>query len=440
VLFISFSIDHLPAEDLSRMKHLVFIETNRAGVAAFEACKSRGIAATLIRSKPLHDLFIGADRPAAYEGLYGEIVLSDDLSNQSLKKALLQVQRKLPITAVLTTLEEATLITAQVAFELGLRATPLPAVAIARDKFACRELLRSKGVRQAESAEISNLDNAVEQAVRLKYPVVMKPRSGAGSFCAAVLQTEAELRAHYASAMSQMASLSSKMQSVVDRGFVLEEHVRGPLLSAEAGMKDDSYLPYMVSARKRAPYDEVLELGTMMPADISGMDTEVVHSYNEKVLRVLGLDLGIFHTELILSQEGPVLVEVNPRLMGASSPSLYEKATLSSIIDDLVGMFADETIRGPVKPMQYAASRALAARSAATVHTNLDWARLDLWKQKTVEARVRVQPGQSLPAMRDNFGVFGYFQVTSSTADDCKRLADELVLEAEVILGVPLAR
>jgi hypothetical protein len=52
--------------------------------------------------------------------------------------------------------------------------------------------------------------------------------------------------------------------------------------------------------------------------------THLIFDYALKVCTLLQLRLGVFDVELIASDEGPILLEVNPRPMGGEMISGYE--------------------------------------------------------------------------------------------------------------------
>ena len=45
--------------------------------------------------------------------------------------------------------------------------------------------------------------------------------------------------------------------------------------------------------------------------------------YNIKVVKALGIKVGPAHSEIILSKDGPVLVEIGARLNGAGFPDFF---------------------------------------------------------------------------------------------------------------------
>src|SRR5262245_57874059 len=86
------------------------------------------------------------------------------------------------------------------------------AVAIASDKFECGRVLQRAQV-PVVSGEIVDLDRLVRQVDSLRYPIVLKPRDGAGSQATFVIQDPIEL----VSAVSQAKSESQVSEFLIQR-------------------------------------------------------------------------------------------------------------------------------------------------------------------------------------------------------------------------------
>src|SRR5206468_1631395 len=102
--------------------------------------------------------------------------------------------------------------------------------------------------------------------------------------------------------------------------------------------------------RYRGNVDEVVELGGFMPARLDPATWRACEDYAVRVCRALGLDLGIFHLEIIVTADGPRLVEANPRMMGGALPLIYERFTGHSIQDHLIAVHLGSPLPVPALP------------------------------------------------------------------------------------------
>lgn len=134
----------------------------------------------------------------------------------------------------------------------------------------------------------------------------------------------------------------------------------------------------MVSGRHRAQQDETYELGATMPAPISNNDRLKCIAYAIEVVKALGLNFGIFHLEMIVDQGKPVLVEANPRLMGANMPRIFQETTSVNIYESLIKIHLnDENI-----PSDFPVTRPI---SAIRFACNQDGTLLPINKEKIIQ-------------------------------------------------------
>lgn len=212
---------------------------------------------------------------------------------------------------------------AHVVAALGLRGMTGEAVARCRDKDSTRATLREAGVLQPRSVAVSSLPDALEVASGFGYPVVLKPRNlGASYGVSKAADADALAVAFAAADAAQLPGIPRYADSVL-----VEEYVDGPEISIDGFVFDGEYQPLFV-ARKRLglePYFE--ETGHIVDGvdpllDDAGLRTVLVEAH-----RALGVDYSITHTEVRLTDRGPVIIEVNARLGGDFIPYVGWLAT-----------------------------------------------------------------------------------------------------------------
>lgn len=141
----------------------------------------------------------------------------------------------------------------------------------------------------------------------------------------------------------------AQMTAVDDgTGFLLEEVIQGVPWHVEPGLA-----PYVsvetatVAGRRRhlAVTDRfpllppVLETGMCLPTALRPTQVAVVLAVVDQALDALGLTEGMSHTEVMLTAEGPVIIELNARVGGAlpylfplaGGPDLFELAGACSL-------------------------------------------------------------------------------------------------------------
>jgi biotin carboxylase len=82
-------------------------------------------------------------------------------------------------------------------------------------------------------------------------------------------------------------------------------------------------------------------------------------------LDAVGFDWGATHTELMLTDDGPRLVEINARLVGAKLPRLIDRARGGSVLDELIDTLLAARLNATPPPMPTDLPLSAAPRIAA---------------------------------------------------------------------------
>jgi biotin carboxylase len=314
--------------------HIAFVDATPAPLAAIRAAKELGHEVT----------FIESDNPfyAPTPENRATIALADHLLTgvstcdpDAVTAALDKCHGESPIDVVTSQHEMAARAVAIASQRLGLRGTSPEGVLTARRKDLCREALRAAGLAHAQFALASDEAGVLAAAARIGYPVVLKPPAGTDSRLTFVVTSPAEASAGCAQMLSGLDQVPPGWREQFSEGVLIEELLVGTLVSVEIGARDGTFFPFCLSGRIRWQENEVVELGAYIPGLPEPQASRCVR-YAEEVCRAIGLDLGVFHLEIMLTDRGPVLIEANPRIMGGAMPTIYRLATGAEIYGSLV--------------------------------------------------------------------------------------------------------
>jgi biotin carboxylase len=405
--------------------HLVFVEITALGVQSIAHAKRLGHEVTLLRS-PLYDFVTPPAERARAEELADRTIHSDDLQDVELLLGLLSelgIGRG-DVDAVLSTLSLCVLSAARLAERLGARGTPYEAVAAARDKGRCREILRETGVPSLGFAVVTALPEALEAAAGIGYPVVIKPVSGVGKAVTSIVGEPDGLRAHFAAAAEELRAMQPGLAAELDERYIVEELAVGELYSVEVAADGERFTPLVAVGRKMGRDNPVLELGCTVPSGLPAADEAELGAYAARVCQVLGLGLGIFHVEVMRTAQGFRLVEANPRISGGSLPDSVRMATDHNVFEILVDLFLGAPAPELPLPWRRAASHTFLAAAQDTVVPHdlpADW--FEEFRPRLHSGWSRAEPGAQLRAMNGNFDTFGMIR---AVGDDADRAAEEV--------------
>jgi biotin carboxylase len=188
-----------------------------------------------------------------------------------------------------------------------------------RDKLTMRELTRDAGIRVPDFVGIKNYDRLRDYMSAVQPPWVLKPRMEASAMgIQKVHNTEEVWRA-----LDGLGDLQSY--------YLLEQFVPGDVYHADSIVVDGKVI--FVSVQKYgAPPMQIYQGGgvfntRVLPAN--DKDAKTIRTMNPKIIKTLGLENGIAHTEFIRAHAtGDIyFLESAARVGGANIADLIEHAT-----------------------------------------------------------------------------------------------------------------
>ena len=206
---------------------------------------------------------------------------------------------------------------AEAAAALGLPAADPQALTRCRHKDRQRAVLAAAGLPVPAHRAAATVAQALAAAEEIGYPVVVKPTTGSGSVGVLLCAGPREVAGH---AGGLLGDAVDERGRATPRLVLVEEYVRGPEFSVETF--DDTVVG--VVAKHLGPPPHFVETGHDFPAPSvpAGLAETAV-----RAVLALGLGWGAAHTELRSGPDGPVVIEVNPRLAGGMIPTLVRLAT-----------------------------------------------------------------------------------------------------------------
>ncbi|MEG8179475.1 ATP-grasp domain-containing protein [Nocardia terpenica] len=212
---------------------------------------------------------------------------------------------------------------ADLAEEFGVPGLSADGVRGCRDKNRTRSVLTAAGQLQPRFELTHTVEQARAAAARIGYPVVVKPQALGASMGVILAADAAELDAAFG-----VAAGASAIGDEPYRGTaIVEEYAAGPEISIDAAVYKGEYLPMFV-ARKRTglePYFE--EVGHIVDAADPLLRHAALLDTLARAHRELGVENGITHSEVKLTDRGPLIIEINGRLGGDLIPFLGKIAT-----------------------------------------------------------------------------------------------------------------
>ncbi|MGH8999448.1 MAG: ATP-grasp domain-containing protein [Acidimicrobiia bacterium] len=322
---------------------LIFVEANTTGTGRLFAAAARrhGFRPVVLTAAQ------GRYPWAATDGV--DVVGADTEDPAAVARAALVSAGRGGLAGIWTTSEYFVDRTATAAARLGLPGPDPEAVRRCRDKGRQRLALAEAGVPIPRFALASSVAEALGGAQRVGYPVVGKPIDGSGSRGVRLLADAAAVEAH---ARFLLAGGPDERGRPCAARLLVEEYVDGQEVSVETfGTGEPGVSPettvVAVTDKQVGPLPTFVEYGHDLPSTLPRDQRVAAGTLAKRALRALGLEWGPAHTEIRFTADGPVVVEVNPRLAGGLIPVALRLATGVDLIGATVGLV---TGAAPVLP------------------------------------------------------------------------------------------
>lgn len=235
---------------------------------------------------------------------------------QAMLDAVRRVQRRSYVDRLETTIEAHILPTAAVREATGIPGLSVRAAVLCRDKPQMKEHLRAHGIPCAASDGIDSVDAAVAFVRQHGYPIIIKPRAGAGASGTSRCDNDGQLAA-------------ALKEAGVDRGqsVAIEEFIEGHegfydtmSVNGEPVMEFVShYYPNVLDAMRNrwiSPY-----IVSTNRLDASGYDA--LKDLGRRVITTMGLGTTATHMEWFYGPKGLKFSEIGARPPGVGQWDVY---------------------------------------------------------------------------------------------------------------------
>lgn len=201
------------------------------------------------------------------------------------------------------------------AAELKLPGNPVASSRRRRDKYEMARALQGAGLVAADSLRTDDVEELLQWAEgeRRSWPLVVKPLDSAGSDHVFFCTDAGQLRSAFESIIGQCNRMGNINRQVLAQSFLVGTQYVVNSVSIDGR---HVFSDIWIDRRKTLPgASNLYDCEELLPATGSVQDSLI--SYMSRVLDVLEVRNGPAHSEVIMTQHGPVLVETGARLQGS---------------------------------------------------------------------------------------------------------------------------
>lgn len=372
-----------------------------------------------------HQVVLADSEPGSWTRPYVSRQLTVDLTDPAATEAAVkEFAGRTLLAGVCTVMQHHAELTARLAEQLGLPGSSPAAIAACRDKAHARRLLAEHGVPSARCVQVADESAAIDQARLIGYPVIVKPLGLGGTAGVWRADSDAEAGKAYWYATGE-TGLGLRPYGVP--GVLVEEYLDGEDISAETVVLNSDVTIVAITRTQRGPEGTLQATGHSVDASDPLLDDDAVTGVVTAAVRALGIERGVLHIELRLTEHGPALMEVSARPGGDLIELLVQHATgidlVAAAADLATGTVPDLTPRhrraAGVRFLYPASAGRVCPPYVAAEFREHPWLERLVWTRHFGE-RVSAPPHASVEDR------LGHWVVTGETLDDCRRRLGEV--------------
>ncbi|CZG72563.1 ATP-grasp domain-containing protein [Legionella pneumophila serogroup 1] len=310
---------------------VVIVDPLSSGIELAPAFKARGIPAIAVTLKPLDWIGFGANMQTS-----DFIEIIPDQPN------LVEVLAKYDPIAIIPGTEEGV----PLAEALAITLTPQFANDPEKSQNRLHKALMQKALQEAGVPALKTLNTASESEVEawirtnglIDSPLIIKPPVSAGSDKVFHIPARGDWKKEFNRVLSEPSKITGKNNETV---VVQEQAIGTEFAVGTVSANGKHYLAHLIQYNKTSFNDRKTVYDYVEFVPYSQERYGELFEYTQKALDALGVRWGAAHNEIMLTKDGPRLIETGARMCGGPVVGFAREATGSSQADKLVEIYVD---------------------------------------------------------------------------------------------------
>lgn len=299
------------------MKKILIIEPNTtAGIEIVKTAKEKNLEILAVTSK---QVFIN-EYPNDLKEAIDDFIFCDFENKQREINKIVNVSKKKGVNGVVSGFEFFSDWAVLIAKKLNLPTNDSENIDAFRDKLEMSKLFKDNNIPSANTKVISKDDDINY----VSFPCIVKPSKNAGSFGVVKVNNTNDLLNAIKIIRNNDVEFPHKFP--LNSSILCQEILEGPEISVEVIASKGRYSLITCTQKITTSGEYFAEVGHIVPAPIDKLENQHVVDTVFSAMRVLGFSNGVAHAELILSDDGPKIIEIGARLPGDFIPNLINKS------------------------------------------------------------------------------------------------------------------
>lgn len=310
---------------------VVIVNPLSSGIELAPAFKSRGIPAIAVTLKSPDWVGYGSTIQSAD---FAEII--PDQSN------LVEILRKYNPLAIIPGTGESVPLAEHLAEVLTPNLTNDPKKSLNRlHKALMQDALKEAGIPYLKTLNTTS-ENEVELWLKenelVNSPLIIKPPMSGGSDKVFHISARGDWKIAFNRVLTEPSPTSGKTNDTV---VIQEQAIGTEFAVGTVSANGKHYLAHLIKYNKTSSHDRKTVYDYVEFVPYIEEELGELFIYTQKTLDALGVRFGATHTEIMLTEKGPRLIELGARMCGGPVVKFSREATGSSQADKLVEIYAD---------------------------------------------------------------------------------------------------
>lgn len=310
---------------------VVIVDPLSSGIELAPAFKARGIPAIAITFKS-----------QGWIGFGMKMQTSDFVEIIPDQPNLVEVLRKYNPIAIIPGTEEGVLLAEHLAEYLTPQFANDPKKSLNRShKALMQAALQEAGVPVLKTLNTSSeieVETWIKENELVDSPLIIKPPMSAGSDKVFHIPAKGDWKIAFNRVLTEPSKTTGKVSETV---VVQEQAIGTEFAVGTVSANGKHYLAHLIKYNKTSSHDRKTVFDYVEFVPYSEEEHGELFDYTQKALDALGIRWGAAHTEIMLTKQGPRLIESGARMCGGPVVGFAREATGSSQADKLVEVYAD---------------------------------------------------------------------------------------------------
>jgi biotin carboxylase len=249
----------------------------------------------------------------------------------------LKALEKYQIKCLLPGMETGVQLADYLSEKLGLPSNGTELSVARRDKYKMVEALKASGVRSVEHFKSEKLEDILAWVDEIdSYPIVVKPINSAGTDNVRICSSKDEVNQAF-----QAIKGTKNFLGIENHEVLVQKYLQGTeFIINTVSCGGQHTVTDIWQCRKKLQYRAyVYDLEELIP--YVGKEQNLLIDYTFSVLDALSIKYGAAHSEVMLTNDGPILIEVGARLHGSINPDAVTECVGHNHVSKTVESYID---------------------------------------------------------------------------------------------------